>query len=101
MPSRNVKLRAAGRPKPPPVEEAAPVRAHNDDGTFKADDPTTPDVNEAFVSAEPPTFAEQLQAALDNEDSAQLFVLLRRERIYRGKKPDVARKRALAYLAKD
>ena len=25
------------------------ARAHNADGSFKADDPTTPDVNEAFV----------------------------------------------------
>ena len=24
-------------------------RAHNSDGSFKADDPSTPDVNEAFV----------------------------------------------------
>jgi len=41
----------------PPAEEAKPKkakkakkakRAHEDDGTFKADDPATPDVNEAF-----------------------------------------------------
>lgn len=29
-------------------------RAHNADGTFKADDPTTPDVNEAFKAEEAP-----------------------------------------------
>ena len=42
-------------PPAPPAEEAKPKkakkkakRAHEDDGTFKADDPATPDVNEAF-----------------------------------------------------
>ena len=28
-------------------------RAHEDDGTFKADDPSTPDVNEAYEEAVP------------------------------------------------
>jgi hypothetical protein len=28
-----------------------PIRARNPDGTFRADDPTTPDVDEAWVSA--------------------------------------------------
>jgi len=96
MPSRNAKLRAAGRPRPPEAPPAS--RAHNDDGTFKADDPSTPKVNEAFVAAPPPTFAEQLKAAFDADDEPMLFKLLRRKRIYRGKKPDVARKRAKTYL---
>jgi hypothetical protein len=32
-------------------KKAAPKkkRAHEEDGTFKADDPATPDINEAFV----------------------------------------------------
>jgi len=34
----------------PPVE---PERAREDDGTFLADDPATPDVDEAFVAPEP------------------------------------------------
>ena len=29
-------------------------RAHNSDGSFKADDPSTPDVNEAFVQEKAP-----------------------------------------------
>lgn len=48
---------AFGEPKPepepadvPPVEPD-PERAHNDDGIFKADDPSTPDVDE---SVKPP-----------------------------------------------
>ena len=27
-------------------------RAHNEDGSFKADDPSTPNINEAFADAE-------------------------------------------------
>ncbi len=41
--------------KPPSAEELArrgigvkKVRARNDDGTLKADDPSTPDINEAW-----------------------------------------------------
>ena len=37
-----------------PEEKGEPVRAKNDDGTFKADDPTTPDVNEAWEGGEAP-----------------------------------------------
>lgn len=44
--------------KPPSAEELArrgigvkKVRARNDDGTLKADDPSTPDVNEAWEEA--------------------------------------------------
>ena len=35
---------------PPPVaeKESSRKRAHNPDGTFKADDPSTPDINEAW-----------------------------------------------------
>ena len=35
-------------------------RAHNPDGSFKADDPSTPDVNEAFVQEPAP--AEQRES---------------------------------------
>ncbi len=35
------------------VEEADPEQAREDDGTFAADDPETPEVNEAFVEGEP------------------------------------------------
>lgn len=37
------------RAKKPPVA-ATPVRAREDDGTFVGDDPSTPDVNEAYVA---------------------------------------------------
>ena len=40
-----------GRPTTGPGKD--PKRARLDDGTFKADDPTTPDVNEAWL-VEPP-----------------------------------------------
>lgn len=36
-------------------EVAAPVRARNEDGGFKADDKSTPDVNEAWVGGKAPT----------------------------------------------
>ena len=46
----------SNRFRPPSDEELAArgitvekVRARNDDGTLKADDPATPDVNEAWV----------------------------------------------------
>jgi hypothetical protein len=46
----------SNRFQPPSEEELAArgikvekVRARNDDGTLKADDPSTPDVNEAWV----------------------------------------------------
>jgi hypothetical protein len=46
----------SNRFRPPSDEELAArgvkvekVRARNDDGTLKADDPSTPDVNEAWV----------------------------------------------------
>ena len=35
-------------------------RAHKEDGTFKADDPSTPDVNEAF---EAPAVVDPVRAA--------------------------------------
>jgi hypothetical protein len=36
-----------------PTEEPTLVRARNEDGTFIPDDPSTPDVNEAWVAPEP------------------------------------------------
>jgi hypothetical protein len=33
----------------PVEEETVLIRARNEDGTYKADDPSTPDVNEAYV----------------------------------------------------
>ena len=36
------------------IEEAEPVRARNDKGHYIADDPNTPDVNEAYVSGKAP-----------------------------------------------
>jgi hypothetical protein len=44
----------AAKPKKASAKKAAPKktrkkRARKEDGSFKADDPTTPDVNEAFV----------------------------------------------------
>ena len=35
-------------------ETSEPVRARNDDGTLKGDDPSTPDVNEAWEGGEAP-----------------------------------------------
>lgn len=47
----------SSRFKPPSAEELArrgigveKVRARNEDGTLKGDDPTTPDVNEAWTT---------------------------------------------------
>ena len=43
-------------------EEEAPVkleRARNEDGTYKADDPSTPDVNEAWVEVKEDTTKPQ------------------------------------------
>ena len=34
--------------------KVAKVRARNSDGTLKADDPSTPDVNEAYVGGKKP-----------------------------------------------
>ena len=36
------------------VEPATPVRARTKRGSFKADDPATPDVNEAWITAPTP-----------------------------------------------
>lgn len=40
--------------KDEPKKNAAPKRARNDDGTLKADDPSTPDVNEAWEGGDAP-----------------------------------------------
>ena len=47
---RSVRRGGAKPTDPPPVaeKESARKRAHNPDGTFKADDPSTPDINEAW-----------------------------------------------------
>ena len=47
------------------------ARAKKADGTFKADDPSTPDVNETFVQEEAP-------APVKDQRSAQRSVGLRR-----------------------
>jgi len=74
-------VEAASEPEEAPVEEAPivapveeeapvePVRAREEDGTFRADDPATPDVNEAF---EPPvpTKAESSMSRDDLEAMA-------------------------------
>lgn len=39
-------------------KDSEPVRAREEDGQYQADDPATPDVNEAYVSGAPPTRAE-------------------------------------------
>jgi hypothetical protein len=36
-------------PPPEPMDDQEPQRARNPDGTYRADDPSTPDVNEAWV----------------------------------------------------
>ena len=39
------------------------TRAKKADGTFQADDPSTPDVNEAFVQEKAPPMAEEQRAS--------------------------------------
>ena len=48
------------------VKRAAPKRkrAHKADGSFKADDPTTPDINEAFVQQPAPEVHREAQRAV-------------------------------------
>lgn len=41
--------------------DVAPTRAHNEDGTFRSDDPSTPDVNEAFKATPEPKKATPKQ----------------------------------------
>jgi hypothetical protein len=38
------------------IDVAVIERARNEDGTYKADDPSTPDVDEAWVISEPPSY---------------------------------------------
>lgn len=44
--------------KPKPKPKAKKKRAKNEDGTFKADDPSTPDVNEAWEQVSEPEVGE-------------------------------------------
>ena len=44
--------------KPKPKPKAKKKRAKNNDGTFKADDPSTPDVNEAWEQVSEPEVGE-------------------------------------------
>lgn len=48
------------------VKRAAPKRkrAHKADGSFKADDPSTPDINEAFVQEPAPEVHREAQRAV-------------------------------------
>ena len=48
------------------VKRAAPKRkrAHKADGSFKADDPSTPDINEAFVQEPAPEGHREAQRAV-------------------------------------
>jgi len=45
-----------------PPTEKKPVRARDEDGQFKADDPATPDVNEAYEGGKPvaPSFSDKM-----------------------------------------
>lgn len=47
--SRNVR-----RPQATQAEPAEPLRARDKSGKYKGDDPSTPDVNEAYVGGEAP-----------------------------------------------
>lgn len=62
-----VKAVKAEAPKPPKVETALPepVQAREDDGKFAADDPATPDVNEAFEGGKPlkPEYSDRMKKA--------------------------------------
>tara|TARA_Y100000401_G_scaffold117543_1_gene126982 strand:- start:4975 stop:5181 length:207 start_codon:yes stop_codon:yes gene_type:complete len=48
------------------VKKAAPKRkrAHKADGSFQADDPSTPDVNEAFVQEPAPEVHREAQRSV-------------------------------------
>ena len=46
------------KPKPKPKPKAKKKRAKKEDGTFKADDPSTPDVNEAWEQVSEPEVGE-------------------------------------------
>ena len=48
------------------VKKAAPKRkrAHKADGSFQADDPSTPDVNEAFVQEPAPEAQREAQRSV-------------------------------------
>jgi len=46
------------KPKPKPKPQAKKKRAKKEDGTFKADDPSTPDVNEAWEQVSEPEVGE-------------------------------------------
>ena len=48
------------------VKRAAPKRkrAHKADGSFQADDPSTPDINEAFVQEPAPEVHREAQRAV-------------------------------------
>lgn len=45
-------------------------RAHNEDGTFVADNPATPDVNEAFVDSQPEPAKVELQTITEEPVTA-------------------------------
>jgi len=44
-----------------PVDESEIVRAREDDGGFKADDPATPKINEAYTAKKPAKKAARLK----------------------------------------
>lgn len=59
--------------------EQKPERARNEDGTFVADDPATPDVNEAYVqppAAEAPPATEQAKPEQEIDATEAAFVVV-------------------------
>ena len=57
-----------------PGERAVPpnmVRARDDDGTFRADDPSTPNVNEAYADGKTPTKKQLAKAEAADRKAAK------------------------------
>ena len=52
-------------------EEGEPVRARNDKGHYIADDPSTPDVNEAYVDGKAPKSTKKKKTAKKTTKSAK------------------------------
>ena len=52
--ARATAIRSPSSPRPAALTQTIPKRARNADGTYRGDDPETPDTNEAWEGGEPP-----------------------------------------------
>jgi hypothetical protein len=78
------------------VKKGARRRAHNEDGTFKADDPSTPHVNEAFEQE--PQMAKQKPAEEAKPEEAKVEKPV--EVVAEEAKPEEAKKAPGVYVEK-